>query len=40
MLINKEYCRDLEQATHSEWLETNGIGGFTSSTIVGVNTRR
>jgi predicted glycogen debranching enzyme len=24
----------------SEWLETNGIGGFSSSTIVGLNTRR
>ena len=23
-----------------EWLETNGIGGFVSSTIVGMNTRR
>lgn len=40
MLINKEYCRDLEQATTREWLETNGIGGFASSTIVGMNTRR
>ncbi len=24
----------------SEWLETNGIGGFSSSTISGINTRR
>lgn len=24
----------------SEWLETNGIGGFSSSTIFGINTRR
>lgn len=40
MLINKEYCRDLEQATTREWLETNGIGGFASSTIVRMNTRR
>ena len=23
-----------------EWLETNGIGGWASSTIIGVNTRR
>src|SRR5579863_9776008 len=23
-----------------EWLETNGIGGFASSTIIGMNTRR
>ena len=40
MLISKEYCRDLKQATEREWLETNGIGGFASSTIVGMNTRR
>ena len=40
MLINKEYCRDLDEATTREWLETNGIGGFASSTIVGMNTRR
>jgi predicted glycogen debranching enzyme len=40
MLINKEHCRDLDQATTREWLETNGIGGFASSTIIGMNTRR
>jgi len=40
MLINKEDCRDLSSATTREWLETNGIGGFASSTIVGMNTRR
>lgn len=33
-------ARDLEVALHKEWLETNGIGGFASSTIVGLNTRR
>ena len=27
-------------ATSREWLETNGIGGFSSSTIIGLNTRR
>ncbi len=32
--------RDLEAALGKEWLETNGIGGFASSTIVGLNTRR
>ncbi len=31
---------DLEQALEKEWLETNGIGGFASSTIVGLNIRR
>ncbi|MGD1074424.1 MAG: glycogen debranching enzyme N-terminal domain-containing protein [Bryobacteraceae bacterium] len=27
-------------ALRSEWLETNGLGGFASSTIAGLNTRR
>lgn len=31
---------DLDLALRSEWLETNGIGGFASSTVAGVNTRR
>src|SRR3954451_10759756 len=31
---------DLEIAAGREWLETNGLGGFASSTIVGMNTRR
>lgn len=31
---------DVRSATSREWLETNGIGGFSSSTIVGLNTRR
>src|SRR6185295_18168734 len=31
---------DLEIATGREWLETNGLGGFASSTIIGLNTRR
>jgi len=31
---------DLAAATSREWLETNGLGGFASSTIVGLNTRR
>jgi predicted glycogen debranching enzyme len=31
---------DLDAALRREWLETNGIGGFASSTILGLNTRR
>src|SRR5436190_1711029 len=38
--FNKEICGDLDAALRREWLETNGIGGFASSTIVGLNTRR
>jgi predicted glycogen debranching enzyme len=35
-----EICGNLEEALKREWLETNGIGGFASSTIIGLNTRR
>lgn len=35
-----DICRNLEAATQREWLETNGLGGFASSTIIGLNTRR
>src|SRR5829696_6153433 len=38
--IDQDSCRNLETALSREWLETNGIGGFSSSTIVGLNTRR
>ena len=38
--LNGESCRDLGTALSREWLETNGIGGFCSSTIIGLNTRR
>jgi predicted glycogen debranching enzyme len=33
-------CRDLNVAVQREWLETNGLGSFASSTITGLNTRR
>ena len=38
--LDQESCRDLNFALTREWLETNGIGGFSSSTISGLNTRR
>src|SRR5438477_8411806 len=38
--LNKEICGDVDAALGREWLETNGIGGFASSTIIGLNTRR
>ncbi len=31
---------NFEIASRREWLETNGIGGFASSTVIGLNTRR
>ncbi|HEX4595714.1 MAG TPA: amylo-alpha-1,6-glucosidase [Bryobacteraceae bacterium] len=33
-------CANLAEASSREWLETNGIGGFASSTIIGLDTRR
>jgi len=33
-------CQNLKNALSKEWLETNGLGGFASSTIIGANTRR
>ena len=38
--FGRETWSDLETALRREWLETNGLGGFASSTIVGLNTRR
>src|SRR6266568_2911150 len=38
--FDRAICGDLETAREKEWLETNGLGGFASSTIVGMNTRR
>jgi predicted glycogen debranching enzyme len=38
--FERETWSDLVAALRREWLETNGIGGFASSTIIGLNTRR
>ena len=38
--LDREICRNLDDGLTREWLETNGLGGFASSTIVGLNTRR
>jgi len=38
--FGQDVCRNLDSALRREWLETNGIGGFASSTINGCNTRR
>ncbi len=37
--LDRNICSDFDSAVEKEWLETNGIGGYASSTIVGVNTR-
>src|ERR1700758_2836449 len=38
--FERETWSVLEVALRREWLETNGLGGFASSTIVGLNSRR
>src|SRR5215472_12137403 len=40
IIFDRATCRDLATARHREWIETNGIGGYASATIVGLNTRR
>lgn len=38
--IEPDFCRDLESAISREWLITNGLGGYASGTVAGINTRR
>ena len=38
--VERKTCADPEAASRLEWLETNGLGGFASSSILGMNTRR
>ena len=39
MQITKEKL-SLEEGLKKEWIITNGIGGFSSSTVIGANTRK
>ena len=39
-VISNENCQNLHVALRSEWLETNGIGGYASSSIHNCNTRK
>jgi predicted glycogen debranching enzyme len=38
--FDQDICGNPAAALTREWLETNGLGGFASSTIAGLNTRR
>jgi glycogen debranching enzyme len=38
--FDRDICSDLDAALRREWLETNGLGGFASSTFMGLHTRR
>ena len=38
--LGTDICGEFQAASSREWLETNGIGGYSSSTVSGANTRR
>ncbi len=38
--FDRETLNDFSKAIHLEWIETNGLGGYASSTVIGANTRR
>ncbi|MBF0206282.1 MAG: glycogen debranching enzyme N-terminal domain-containing protein [Oligoflexia bacterium] len=38
--FSQDECGQLSKSLEKEWLETNGIGGYASSTIMGINTRK
>lgn len=38
--FDADICTDLIASSRREWLETNGLGGFASSTIINLHTRR
>src|SRR5205809_7933740 len=38
--LDSNICSSFESSSSREWLETNGIGGYASSSISGANTRR
>jgi predicted glycogen debranching enzyme len=39
-VFDQNECQNLKNALSKEWLETNGIGGFACSSIIGANVRR
>jgi len=40
MTIGSNELSDLDKALKTEWLVTNGLGGYASSTVLGINTRK
>jgi predicted glycogen debranching enzyme len=40
LTIDRASCSDLKKALNCEWLETNGLGGYASSTLLNCNTRK
>ena len=40
MTLGQSVLSNIDEALRREWLVTNGIGGYASSTILGINTRK
>ena len=40
LTFGPDLCKSLDISSGREWLETNGLGGFSCGTICGANTRR
>ncbi|MCX8177233.1 MAG: amylo-alpha-1,6-glucosidase [Candidatus Bathyarchaeota archaeon] len=38
--LGKAHISDFEEAIKREWITTNGLGGYASSTVLGINTRK
>jgi predicted glycogen debranching enzyme len=40
IILNRETLSNFEEAIQKEWIITNGLGGYASSTVLGINTRK
>jgi predicted glycogen debranching enzyme len=40
LIIKSEQCQSVREALQQEWLDTNGMGGYSSSTILNCHTRK
>jgi len=40
MAVDSNALSDVDKALKTEWLVTNGLGGYASSTVLGINTRK
>jgi len=38
--LNRDILSNFERAIQTEWIITNGLGGYASSTVLGINTRK
>ena len=40
VILSREKLSNFEEAIRKEWIVTNGLGGYASSTVLGINTRK